>query len=560
MKNTGLICISFLLMSIQLAWGQAEIQGIHLKYDNEPLGDVLSDISEQHAVRFSYSSDFIPMDHPISINVSRKSMHEALDALFEPTPIVYANIGEQFVLRVDRKKRIQKVSTLTSAKKKVRQMSPIHPPSEAELQAARLAEKERIRKERSKYERMDPIHNDNPKEVSGGKRSDPELDDYRLPTFEYDAASLSGKRLAQISILPSVGTNLNRSEIITNNVSVNVFWGNNGGVEGLEVGGFVNSVSQDMKGVQIAGLGNVVGGGTVGTQTAGLFNVDKGKMQGLQAAGLFNISGETDAVQASGLFNISKGFTGIQTAGLFNFANGNSEGIQLASLFNVSKKDTRTQISGLANFGGDVSWGQASALLNVAGHLKGFQFGLINVADTVSGTPIGLLTIVRNGYNRVEFSTGDAFRANFALKLGAHSFYNIFQAAANWNKNELTVNGIIQQDVIMSWALGYGVGSTVKLGPKTLMNVEAVAMHVNETKRWTDKLNLLNQFRLLLDYRIGNRTSVYAGPVGNLMISKLYDAESNTYGSSLAPYTFYNETTNNTNVQAWVGFNAGIRF
>lgn len=554
MRNSNWFILFALLFGLQTGWAQPMGKVVSFAYEDQELGVVLDDISTKHDVRFAYSRDLIPVDQKISVRVTSKPLNKALDELLKHTPVVYAPIAGQVMLRVDRNKRVMRLSKLEPPPRKVEQMSPIHPPRPAEEML--LAQ---WRRERAGYTRVAPIRNSQPqpREIEGGKREEPRLEEYQLPIFEYDGAHGPTHRLAQISVFSSVGTNFKRSERVTNHVSVNLLWGTNGGVEGVEVGGLVNSVTQDVKGLQIAGLGNRVAGNTIGTQAAGLFNANQGEVKGLQMAGLFNKTGDADAIQAAGLYNKSGGFSGVQMAGLFNVAGGQSNGIQLASLFNYSRKKTHTQLSTLFNIGGDVSWGQASTLLNVGKEVQGFQFGLVNVADTVSGASIGLLNLVKKGYNRVEFSGGEGFHANFALKLGAHSFYNIFHVGAHWDQRE---EAGVQQDVNVSWGLGYGFGSALRLGRGTLLNVEAVAIHVNEAERWTDQLNLLNQFRLLLDVQVGGRMSLFAGPVGNLMVSKLYDADADRYGSMIVPYTLYDETTNGTNVKAWVGFNAGIRF
>ena len=54
--------------------------------------------------------------------------------------------------------------------------------------------------------------------------------------------------------------------------------------------------------------------------------------------------------------------------------------------------------------------------------------------------------------------------------------------------------------------------------------------------------------------------SLFAGPVWNIMVSKLYDEETQKYGSHIVPYAFYDKTKNGNNVKMWIGFNAGIRF
>ena len=61
---------------------------------------------------------------------------------------------------------------------------------------------------------------------------------------------------AQVSLVPSLGTNGYKSEEKTNNISFNVISGRNGGVDGVEVGLMTNHVKNDVKGVQVAGLVN----------------------------------------------------------------------------------------------------------------------------------------------------------------------------------------------------------------------------------------------------------------------------------------------------------------
>ena len=564
MKITGLFNISFLLL-LTATIGQAQqlARKVTLRYSNEKLGNVLTDISTSYDVRFSYSADFIPVDQRVSVHIVDQPLSVALDDLFEYTSVQYASMGGQVVLKkVNGKSELSQLQTLPP---KVRQTTPIY----QEPKPDRLVYAERRRKilDREKQIPPEPIKRKKLEQIPGGdSMKELDLEKYKFKPADEDYLAVEDDhRLAQISILPYVGTNALRSNEMTNNFSFNLFWGTNGGVEGVEVGGFVNTVIRDVYGVQVAGLGNTVGGNLVGTQVSSLFNYTKGRVQGLQVAGLFNVSGEADAVQVSCLFNMARGnYSGVQVGGLFNTSSGRS-GVQAAAVFNASKKHTRTQIAGLVNVAGDVSGGQMSALLNVGKKVDGFQFGLINIADTITGAPIGLLNIVKHGYNRVEFSGGEALLANLALKLGARKFYNIFAFGGRWddvnyvNEQNQTVEGRY-----MTWALGYGIGTAITFSPRTLMNIEAVAMHVNEKEAWTNELNLLNQLKLLMDFRIGNRTSVFAGPTANVMVSRLVDPETGLIGSGIGPYTMHEETwttlSGETNVKMWLGFNAGIRF
>lgn len=560
MKNTTLLFLCGFLLGLANLHGQALEQRVTLRYANEPLGNVLADISRDYQVRFSYSPNFIPVSRPVSLNMADEPLSAALDEIAGQVPVAYAAVGGQVLLRPDRSSKGQ-LGQLQTLKGNVRQTSPIYP-NEPKVDPKAKAERERLMR------RMYPIGDAAESKVieSGG-------DSYReinlaaiykpAPEILEDKAAAPKKagdtRLAQISLLPFVGTNALRSNEITNKYSVNLLWGTNGGVDGMEVGGFVNTVKNDVHGVQVAGLGSTVGGKVSGTQVSGLFNIIGDTLTGVQASGLINIAGDAQAVQVAGLSNVANGdFAGVQAAGLFNVSAGDADGLQAAGLFNYCHGKTKTQCSSLFNIAGDVQVGQASALFNVGKKVGGFQIGLVNVADTVSGVPVGLLNIIKNGYNRFEISANDALYANAALKLGAYRFYNIIHLGARWDrmKSAGAATG-------MSWGLGYGLGTALRFNPRLLLNIEAVAIHINEMERWTSELNLLNQLRFVLDYhKEGQRTSFFAGPVANVLVSKLFDPETGTVGSTAIDpsYTLLNHTKGDTNVKLWIGLQAGVRF
>ncbi len=561
MKNTALLFNScFLLMLTTAVSAQSLQQRVTFQYSNKRLEFILSDISKNYDINFTYSSNFIPVDKKLSAFAKDEQLYVALDRMFLSMGVVYKEIGSQVVLKMGNHFKSEGLSQINTLPKKIKQTSPIYPLTAQEQYISDLMKKE-------KGQSVTTIEKTKIDKISGGDSVfEANIQEYKLaPVTETEPAQEEDLfRLAQVSILPFVGTNALRSNEMTNNVSFNLFWGTNGGVDGMEIGGFVNSIKYNVNGLQIAGLGNTVGGNVVGTQAAGLFNATKGSVQGVQTAGLFNLSGEAKAVQGAGLFNIATDdFIGVQAAGLFNFSSGKADGVQAAGLFNIAGGKTKAQFSSFFNIAHDVEVGQISSFLNIGKKVSGFQLALINVADSTSGIPIGLLNIIKKGYNRVEFSAGEALLANFALKLGARSFYNIFHFGARWDDVTNPASGndpaaSSETVTYVTWALGYGIGTTIGFGKRTLINVEAVTMHVNEQEQWTDELNMLNQFRLLFDVRTGRHTSLFAGPVGNIMVSKL--EREGVIGSMIMPYTHFDETTADTNVKMWVGFNAGIRF
>lgn len=555
-RNVRLFITLALLGSTLAMQAQQLTQIVTVTYSDEPLGAVLDDISRTYDIKFSYSVDYIPLQSKVWVNVEDQELSEALDRICDQTSVVYRPIGGQVVLKYQKKEKLSSDVSLGRLKSKplpksVPQTTPIY--SEAPPAT------------REKTDPFSPIQKTSIKSIPGGNKVielDAEIVQVSPMVTSDDFFTVGDNRLAQVSLLPFLGTNADKSEYITNNVSVNVFWGTNGGVDGVEIGGLVNTIVEDVNGVQVAGFGNTVKGNVTGTQVSGLFNTAGGRVQGLQAAGLFNISSKAQAVQASGLFNISaKETSGVQASGLFNVAGKAEQVSQASALFNIAGGNATAQFSGLFNVGRDISWGQISPLFNVGRKVKGFQIGLINVADSVGGLPIGILNFIKHGYNKVELSSSESLFANFGLKLGVKGFYNIISLGARWDDLEIQDGGEQSNGTFMTWGLGYGLGTAITFSPRVLLNIEAISMHINEAEAWTKELNQLNQVKLLLDVRMGRKSSVFFGPVGNLMLSKLYDADTQKYGSLVTPYAMYEETSaEGVNTKMWVGFTGGIRF
>lgn len=405
------------------------------------------------------------------------------------------------------------------------------------------------------------------------------------------------QRKVQVSLLPMIGTNAFMSGVIENKVSVNVFGGYSGGVNGLEIGGFFNIVRKDVKGVQLAGFTNITGGKTNGTQLAGFFNNNRGSMYGVQAAGFNNFVMDTmKGVQAAGFNNIVVGrLDGVQAAGFNNIATNNSDGIQIAGFSNIALKDLNkaqlagfmnyagnargiqlacfgniarnemsgTQLSGFFNYGTvvkglqlslainvdvkEMTGTQIGGIMNIGGKIKGTQIGFLNFADSVSGATIGFFSFVRKGYHEVEVTANETFLLNASFKTGTHLFYTIFRSSffPSSKKSE--------------WSVGYGIGSDFKVGEKLRINLDLTGSQINEGTAWTPRLNMLNKARLNLGVQLFKGVYFVIGPEFNIQVSQVEDAENSRLGKVYAPYTFYDKDTRGTNMQLWLGGNIGFR-
>ena len=341
-------------------------------------------------------------------------------------------------------------------------------------------------------------------------------------------------------------------------------------MQGVQFAGFFNVVRRRVEGVQAAGFVNVNGGATKGAQLAGFGNVGAGIVNGVQAAGFVNIAtGHQQGAQLAGFVNLlSDSIRGVQGSGFANIATGGVRGAQLSGFINYTHSVQGLQAAGFANVAsGDVRGGQVAGFINHAHYVKGVQIGVINLADSIDGVPIGLISIVRkNGYRRLELWYSEALQANIAFKMGVPRFYNML------------VFGTQFADTDFRWGLGYGIGTLLPITPAFSMNMDLFAMQIREDG-WqlfdNAPLNLLNTLRISFNLHLAKHLTLFAAPTFNVMVSEYRQADSGTFGSRITPsWTVYDRTferaryfsidgqtiRRSTNVQMWPGFHVGLRF
>ncbi|MCF8346703.1 MAG: hypothetical protein K9G38_05785 [Bacteroidales bacterium] len=381
-----------------------------------------------------------------------------------------------------------------------------------------------------------------------------------------------------------------------NDVSLNLFIGVSGGVDGMELGGFINVDRFFVRGSQGAGFGNSVGGFLDGFQAAGFFNAVGGDARYVQGAGFINITGGNQfGLQGAGFANVvGNDLTGFQGAGFANVVGGNMNGFQGAGFMNVTGDSTsgfqasgfmnvarkyqegaqaagfgnlaetgkvNLQASGFFNVADEIEGAQVAGFINKAGYVKGFQAaGFINLADSIDGIPVAPFSIVRyNGYQRLEIAASETqFQASF--RLGVEKFYTIY--------------GIGKTFVPASrWMYGAGAGTQLPLGERSFMNIEAMVHHEfwmgdERTPRFIhhSRMNMVNQLAFTYGMRLGNFAEWFVGPTLNLSIAHTESTEDGYIPwEPIAPeWTFADQTYqtggHQTNYAFWLGFRGGLRF
>jgi hypothetical protein len=254
-------------------------------------------------------------------------------------------------------------------------------------------------------------------------------------------------------------------------------------------------------------------------------------------------------MQAAGVINMGNNVNGVQLAGVINVSADKVGGAQLSGVGNFAKEVNAGQLSGIINIATrKVSGAQISAIVNYGKEVKGSQLALINISDTVSGLPIGLISFVRRGYRRIEISGNEVLYANLTLKTGTSKLYNIF------------TGGLIPNDTITTWGFGYGFGFEKSNGKRFLHSYDFVASWISEGDKPFGTFNLLSKLRINMAYRIGKRTAVFLGPSINFHLSEWVDPDTGTFLTQIAPYSLSTSVFGDTQMQIWVGGQFGFRF
>jgi hypothetical protein len=354
-------------------------------------------------------------------------------------------------------------------------------------------------------------------------------------------------RKAQVSILPYLGTDGFSSDKVSCNVSINILAGSINQVQGFEMGSIVNVDRCDAGKCQLAGIGNCVGGTSSGFQGAGVFNFAK-SASGVQAAGLINYVSKGSNVQLAGVANVTTDTSVVQISGLLN--NASSAGkCQIAGVVNNTKGSANVQIAGLINHAKEVKSVQISGLLNSTSRLKGTQVGLINVSDTCEGTPVGIINWVKKGgYHKLEISGDELFYTNVAFRSGIQRFHTMLIVGMRPNNFDSPL-----------WNYGWGVGSSFSLNEKTLLDVD---LSYQQIIKGSDVCinNRLYKIAVGIDRNIGAKTSVFVALTYNFLSTNTGNSRYDETYSSIAPYSFTNETSGKYNLKSWAGVKIGLRF
>lgn len=570
----NLLLTTILVIAGFTVFGQNYLQkSVKLQVKGEKLGEVLKNIGEQGGFYFSYSSGIIPSDSLVTLQQYSGAVKEALQILLgdgyeyqeSPNHLIIRPAPFKLTLMPEEIGEGKKVYTIRGfvidekTGKGIRNASVY----EKRLLAGTMTDKKGHFKLKLKSKDSRPVTITVSKElykdtttvflptVELGKNGDKE-GNYGYMNGEGENVSgtafarlfLSSKQKlnalnlgnffaytpVQVSLTPGLSSHGVMSSQVVNKFSYNLLGGYSAGVDGVELAGLFNIDRYNVRYIQAAGLINMVGGTMSGIQLAAIHNTVLDSLQGFQAAGIFNlVRKNVNGVQLAGIANAADSVDGTQTAGIYNHSKGTVKGMQLAAIGNYAK---------------EVRGAQIAALLNKTKHNRGFQFALINMADSSSGVSFGILNLIGNGIKRFSISTNEVFYANLSFRSGTPKFYSIISAnVGTWYGENVFGTG---------FGFGHEFNSAKK---KNYLAVEFLSQQLlssdfEENNNWI-KANVF------YNYAIGKKTKLYIGP--NINFRNLNFTEKNGVPIAI-PSNNYPFLVDNKASKWWVGLELGISF
>lgn len=353
------------------------------------------------------------------------------------------------------------------------------------------------------------------------------------------------------------------------NFSLNILNGYTGSIKGLEFGlinlnkyhvhgfqtGLVNVLQGNSKGIQIGLFTNVNLGTGVGMQLSGLWTFQQKKFIGFQFSWFGNtVMDDMYGAQLSHLSNHTQGdMKGIQFALGPNTVWKNAQGIQMSATINIAKEwQDGVQFGFLGNYA-KYSKGIQFGAVNIGLQKSGFQIGLINYSgDGRTAATLGLINIVKHGYNKIELWGGEFQSFNLAFKYGGNKLYSLVSLGTNpFNENKF-------------WTTGWGFGTHITFSKRFYCDIDQVTslVHINEAFSFgKDKTTIINQVRFTCGFEITPWMAIFIGPVWNSLFSDNNQLVDGKNGIELAPTfrTFYGDL-NQFKFAIWPGICGGIRF
>ena len=240
-----------------------------------------------------------------------------------------------------------------------------------------------------------------------------EIDQFSKVVIPDDSLSPKPDSIYRVPVLFSIWPTVTSGRVFPSAVrpsfSLNLGYASHAGVNGAEIGVFVNQNTYATRGFQAAGFANIAGGEVEGVQVAGFSNFNRLSVRGAQFAGLVNLSrGQLTGAQFGGIGSVvGESTTGLQVGGIFALNNKHLKGAQLSGIMATTNSLDGAQVSGVVSLANDAKGAQIAGVISASNTLNGIQLsGSVGIANTMKGIQISGGVSAANQLNGFQISGG----------------------------------------------------------------------------------------------------------------------------------------------------------
>lgn len=346
------------------------------------------------------------------------------------------------------------------------------------------------------------------------------------PDSSFEHSQERYRRMLNLGIWEKISTNGDNTKYYTNNISLNLVYGQSENISGFAFSGLYNRIESKAQGVVIAPFGYIP------------------KMDGLSIAGMQHIE-YMDGVQIGGFNSVNKALMGVQLG-----------------FGNSSVKATGAQIGFLGNETDTLAGVQIGAV-NQARTMRGMQIGIINISDG-NKYPIGLVNIVKNGEMNIALTFDDMQNMVTSFRSGGQYLYGIVGFGYNFNSPHthfvfeggfgahIQLNNRFRVDTEIIASILTKIRTSIRFGEQS----EEEKEREEEIRRNYDNKTLYRfVYRILPIYRFNNKFSIMAGPTLNYIQTSKMD------NIALFPsHSLWKEYNSKTLKQLYIGWMAGVSY
>ncbi|MES2517222.1 MAG: STN and carboxypeptidase regulatory-like domain-containing protein [Bacteroidota bacterium] len=553
-------------------------RSISLRINNEKVGNVLEIIAKQGNFSFSYNSDILDVNNRVDVIVSKKTVREVLNIIFDGT-LSYKVRGQYIILQKnDREitaksltisgyifdkqtdKHLEKVSIydrkslsstitnqygfyriklsvsqlpirLTISRPGYEQQSILIKSPQSIYQDIELSpiKRETIFNppiEDNSIEKMDLFKNQNPT---------PEIQPVKVTSAINDFPDITDESIFPTS--PTFDSTLYESnwDMFIKRLG-KIFVSRSQRINAQNVKDSLNRNFQ-FSILPFLGTNRLLSGSIKNDYSVNILMGYSGGVRKLEVGGLINgVRQDVEGIQLAGLGNIAGGtLSGVQASSLLNIAGHMDGGLQLSGSFNAIIKESSGWQIAPVNFAHRVLPG-------------GKQIGFINISDSTETTPIGFLSFVGsgNGYKRLELSADENETVSFTFKTGVRKFYNVLA---------LHYNFLRKQEV---FGLGYGIGRAYELGRAWMFNTDLTANILVEYDDVSPNVATMWKLDMTFEKQIAQNIAITFGPSLKYLIIDQYNV-SYWQARPFNNIPSYEPFSSNDTATFWLGFQMGIR-